>query len=132
MSGARSPVSARSVRYTTAQADCHCVSSRRRMLRRLGRGSAVRTTSVSTTGSTMADAHLRVEEPVADVDEEAHHDLTDDEHEGQPLDHGKIRHGDRSEHQGSEARDGEDLLDDDRAAEEVPELQPENGERGYG
>ena len=76
--------------------------------------------------------HSRVEEAVADVDDQVQHHVDHDEGERDRLDHRHVGQRQRPQHVGAEAGDREDLLDDDDTTEQPAELQAEDRDRGDG
>src|SRR5713226_9124723 len=86
--------------------------------------------SVLLTWPASLETHLRVQERVHDVDEQVHHDEGQREDEDHALDHGQVLLHDRVQGVLAEAVDGEDALHDERAAEQVRDL--DSQDRGGG
>src|SRR5690349_8915409 len=97
-----------------------------------GTGSPPSGGGIAVTTRRSRELHLRVEVRVADVDDEVdeHEDHCGHEHDA--LDHRQVLGADRLEHVAPDPRQREDLLDDERAAEQVRELDPDDRHRRRG
>ena len=74
--------------------------------------------------SSAGQGHAWVERHVGEVGEQVDHDHDEREHEGDELDDRVVARRDRSDEERPDPRQPEDLLDDDRAADEPPDDPP--------